>query len=156
MYKKKVIRWYQETIEKLDINTELKKSLSAHERVPTFIQNLSEEFVKVQQYRLRKGKRHVDVKYLREITIDMVKDFVQKVEKLAEERVLSDLAKRAELDKASDAKDMEETLDGKPAGAFEDMGLEMPEDRKDESYESPLCACRNDGSGSACRKSQEP
>lgn len=129
-YKNKVIGWYQEAVTLKQIDSDLKSALRTQERVPQFIINLSSEFQKVQDYRLKKGKPMVDENTLRETVYDFVDVFIAglvKSKELEQESMLKKLVREREI---QDQKDLEATAQGKKQGIFEEIEMEFVNDRE--------------------------
>lgn len=81
-----IIEAYQEYIRIAPVNTELRKALKAHERVPNFVLNLVKEFSS------SKGSKF-GRETIRKATFDMTKLFINCIETRANERRMSDLEK---------------------------------------------------------------
>jgi hypothetical protein len=98
---------YRETIERID-DSELKRALRTHERVPGFIDNLAREFgclsFSVKREAIERAVR------------DMTNVFVQCVKRQSEERIMSDMAKltlKAEAQAREEFRAEAEALDQK-------------------------------------------
>jgi len=119
--KQKVRLWFFNSIEKMDIKPELKASISKHERVNLFVNNLFEHLVRVGTLRMRQGKTPLKVKTIQETVEDFSRIFVQTVEQQAVEQYESISTKIAREDRDQLQKDMEETDNGNISGDFKEF-----------------------------------
>lgn len=87
---------YRNFVERSDLNTELKRSLRHHERVPVFIDNLARQF--------RGCKFPITKDMMVRATEDLTLWFIRAVEQQAQERIMSDMEKLT-LKAAEAAKD---------------------------------------------------
>jgi len=110
------VKVYQETVTFALIDSELKRSLKVHERVPSFIDSL------VKELRFSKAKKENIVAAV----ISMTNIFISSIETKARENYMSDLAKttlrqeverlkavHSEAEKLADSKEIEVNEDGK-------------------------------------------
>lgn len=130
-YTQKVREYYDQAV-KLHPSapTELKHSLRSNEMVPSFIDNLAIEIQKVQDMRLKKDKSPFPDKVIQETVYDMTNIFIANLERLASERMMSDLDKAAIKAKADYQKDLEASASGKLTGEFEEL-IEFTDDSRD-------------------------
>ncbi len=130
-YTKKVREYYNEAIRlHPTAPDELKHSLRSNERVPSFIDNLALEIQKVQDMRLAQDKNPFPDKTIQSLVYDMTNIFIGNVEKLAQERMMSDLDKQAIKAKADYQKDLQASASGKLSGEFEEL-VEFTDDSRD-------------------------
>lgn len=130
-YTQKVRDYYEQAI-KLHPTapSELKHSLRSNERVPTFIDNLAIEIQKVQDMRLSKDKSPFPDKVIQDTVYDMTNIFIENIERLAKERMMSDLDKQAIKAKSDYQKDLQSSASGKLTGEFEEL-IEFTDDSRD-------------------------
>lgn len=102
-----------------NIDDSLRTALKTNERVPQFIDNLVEEFRKIQKMRVEQGKKPFDQKYLKDAVYDMTDVFICTLKEEARKKHESDIAKAARKAKMDDVKDKEATLAGNPQGDYE-------------------------------------
>ena len=111
---------YRETVEAADINTELKRSLRTHERVPVFIDNLAAQF-KGLRFTV---KRDSIEKAVRDLTWWVIKA----AERKAHENLMSDMEKlmiKAKEQAKEDFRREAEALEKKGAeSVIEENGFE--------------------------------
>lgn len=107
------------------IPSELRKMLLAktHERVKAYLENLSDEFMKVENLRKRKGKGPPTEKVLRAVVQDMHTNFIGFILRADQDARMSENAKNVIRAKEQEKKDMESTIAGKAAGIYEEMGV---------------------------------
>ena len=111
---------YRETVEAADINTELKRSLRTHERVPVFIDNLAAQF---------KGLRFtVKRDSIEKAVRDLTWWFIKAAERKAHENLMSDMEKlmiKAKEQAKEDFRREAEALEKKGAeSVIEENGFE--------------------------------
>lgn len=134
-YKDRVRKWYQEALAlNKDVNSDLKRALKAHERVPNFIDNLSVEFSKVQVQRSREGKSPLSEKTLQQSTYDMVETFITGLKNSYDKAAESEAKKLARERAVQYQKDLEATADGKPSGDFQELEIQDVNDRQDLTF----------------------
>lgn len=111
-----IIQDYQEAIRLLPgIPQELRKSLKAHERVPTFVDNLVSQISRIPP-RLKPTRIKI-----KQIVYDMTNVFVMNVKRKVEERQLSDAARTAIQANAQKVKDLQATAEGNAQGEYEEL-----------------------------------
>ena len=120
-YRGLVTRAYQKALLKLDIDSDLRRALKSHERVPKFIDNLSEEFTKLASSRLKIGKQLPAEKHLEAIVVDFTTVFVQGIQNQAEKRYESDIQKMLRKAEEDNRRDLEQTIDGNASGDYADV-----------------------------------
>lgn len=126
-----VAKHYHDYIRNHDrINGELKRSLKNHPKSDEIVANLSEQFRHVQDVRLKTGKKKISDMTLISAIRDFAEILVKGIEVEADKRIASELEKYMREHALDDEKDMQSTLEGKSTGAFEDMGLEIPEEQQ--------------------------
>lgn len=107
---------YQEYVLTADIPNDLRNALKAHERVPVFIDNLAKEisYISNGPALFKLGNKRITRDEIISITRDFTKVFIQNVHRQAEEKMMSDAAKKAIAENAARAaieeKLIEETL----------------------------------------------
>lgn len=113
-------RVYRETVEAAEINTELKRSLRTHERVPVFIDNLARQFA-VLSWRIKRESIEMAAR-------DLTRWFIANVDRKAKENLMSDMEKltiKAKHDAQEEFRRQAEVLETKGADhVFEKEGLE--------------------------------
>lgn len=127
-YDKKVDQWFAEAIRAMpDIDPGLRDMLLqnryVHPRLVTFKRNIVRELRNVQAIRLTKGRKPAKQDDVKDLVFGLVATFALKMQHFAEERVESDLKRRAKLDAIQEQKDIESTINGKAAGIFEEAGV---------------------------------
>ena len=130
---------FYKTIRESNAHPELKGSLENHFRGKEFIKNISAQLIRadaVQRTRRNKGfKTKTIVDVAKEFTIRYIKC----LEALADKKIESECSRYSREHAGDELKDMEATLKGKSSGIFEDMGIEIAEDREaklDPDYKS--------------------
>lgn len=103
---------YQEYVQNAPIHPELKRALAAHERVPTFVDNLAREFGRANQLKLTREE-------IEAATMSMTRIFIQNVEKQSEERRLSDVERMRRVMEEQTKKDMQQLADTMADGGTE-------------------------------------
>jgi hypothetical protein len=107
---------YQEAVSLLPgVPTELRKALKTHQRVPVFIDNLTKQIAALPKH-LRPDRLK-----LKRVVYDMTNLFVMNVKRQAEERHMSDLAKKVALDAAQRAADLAEASKGNFQGHYGEL-----------------------------------
>lgn len=134
-YKEKVRKWYQEALAlNKNVNSDLKRALKAHERVPNFIDNLSIEFSKVQVQRAREHKSPLSEKTLQQSTYDMVDVFITGLKNKYDIAAESEAKKMAREREIQYQKDLEATASGTPSGEFQELEIIDATDRQDLTF----------------------
>jgi hypothetical protein len=127
--KHQVNRWFFDYVERQEIPRELKDSMRTHERVAFFIKNLYEQLLKAETTRMFAKKPKLSEKTLRDTVESMAEVFISSVRMEERKRHESKCEALRKQKLISDAKDLQSTAEGKPAGEFEELGLKFPEDR---------------------------
>jgi len=123
-----VRRWYKDYVEThMVIPKELKEALRTSDRVPSFIDNLSVGIKKAQFVLLKRGRKPASMKTLKGVVEDYTELFLNGLINESNSRIESEIAKYEKEDKIRQQKEIEDASEGKMTGAFEDMGLEVPE-----------------------------
>lgn len=134
-YKERARKWYIEAINlNKNIDSDLKRALKVHDRVPNFIDNLSIEFSKVQTIRAREGKSPLSEKTLQSSTYDMVEWFIAGLKNDYDKRVESEAKKLAKAKAEQYQKDLEASADGKMSGEFQELDVKVCTDRSDLTF----------------------
>lgn len=136
--KNHVRKWFYESIEKHPTaSSELKNAIKKrHPRVEGYLTKLAWEITQAQAHRLKSGKPAFKEATLKSTVQDMTNLFIIGIETEATRRIESDLTRLQREQEAQKIKDMESTLAGKPAGAFEEMGIVTNEGIDQEREES--------------------
>lgn len=113
----------------LEIPSELRHALKAHERLPTFMQRVALELAQVQDLRATKGKPPVSEATIVATICDMTEVFISSVLMEASRKRETDLARIAREAEAQYQRELEQTAAGKPTGEFEEAGLAIVEQR---------------------------
>lgn len=108
---------YVETIEQAEINTELKRALRTHERVPVFIDNLARDFSKLS---MRVKRETIEL-----AARDMTYIFIRAVDEKAKQAVMSDIAKMLVRKEHDDLEEFRRT-----AEILENQGVENVTEEK--------------------------
>jgi len=112
------------------IPSELKAALKNSAHVKNLNQSLTFELRKVQDFQLRRrGKRFKD-KTLKDMIYDFTEVFLLQVEAAANKKRESIMQQYKREHAGDEKKEFELALAGKSTGAFEDMGLVIPEDQQ--------------------------
>lgn len=120
-YRGLVSRAYQRAIESIDMDSGLRRSLKSHERVPRFIDNLSDEFTKLAAHRLKVGKALPAERHLESLVKDFTEVFIKGIQNKAEQSYESDI-KAAMRKQAQDSMaDLENTISGNASGDYADV-----------------------------------
>jgi hypothetical protein len=97
-----IIKCYREAVALAAVPEELKRSLNVNERIPQFIDNLSVELSKVPK---------ISPETIQTCVYDMTNLLLNSIEKKAREDYLSDAAKSAMRDAASEASKLDRLAD---------------------------------------------
>ncbi len=120
-YRGLVSRAYQHAIDSIDMDSGLRRALKSHERVPRFIDNLSDEFTKLASHRLKVGKPLPADKHLESLVKDFTLVFIKGIQNKAEQSYESEI-KRAMRKQAQDSMaDLENTIAGNASGDYADV-----------------------------------
>lgn len=95
-----------------------------HPRVEGFITNLNNEIRKARLKLIRKGKI-ITEQTVKGLVYDFTAMFMSNMETEARRRYESDLERVAREAQIQEHKDMDATLDGKPSGIFEEAGVQI-------------------------------
>jgi len=130
MIKPTIIRVFRDRIKnKEGLHSELRRSLLSHHRVNSFVDNLAEQFYKVDKLRERQGKSLVRLKTIEDTVKDLADVFISSVEMEVTKREESEIAKLARQKSMDDLNEMDRASDGKTEGTvFEDMGIKVLKD----------------------------
>jgi hypothetical protein len=90
---------------------------------------MSGELVKMQTQRRKEGKKPATFAQVIWLIEEMTTVFVVSIETEAKRRMESDLAKLQREQEAQIQKDLDLTLEGKPQGIYEEMGLIANEEK---------------------------
>ena len=120
-YRGLVSRAYEQAIEFIDMDAGLRRSLKSHERVPRFIDNLSDEFTKLAAHRLKAGKALPADKHLKSIVKDFTEIFVKGIQNKAEQSYESELRAAMRKQKQDAENDLEKTIAGNASGDYADV-----------------------------------
>ena len=117
--------FYNEIRENKDISSELRRKLltEKHPRLEIFLTNVSRQLMEAQQNRVLKGKKPFKLPDLVWSVRETTKVFLLTIEMEAAKMYQTEAQRIAAQNKASEQADMDATLEGKPQGAFEEMGL---------------------------------
>lgn len=116
--------WYQEAVmANMEISSELKHALKAHERVPTFIDNMDQEVAKLQILRMKQGKPMYEEDQIKWLITKMTDVFVASLEVEAQKRHESDLERVLREQKVAEEKAMDDALAGNATGVYQEMGV---------------------------------
>lgn len=136
LYRDLVLKSYQEAVQlHPTANSDLKRALKSHERVPLFINNLCKEIEKAQEYRLRTKKKKYLESTIKSLVYDMTNVFISGIEMEAKQRYESDMQKMIREQEARAKQDLESSASGKLTGEYADLaneaGLTMTDERSD-------------------------
>lgn len=110
---------YQEAVRLLPgIPEELRASLKTNERVPIFLDNLTNEISKLPAH-IRPQRLKI-----KQIVYEITNTFVLNVKRAADEKHLSDIAKNAKIAENQARLDLEATASGHSQGEYEDLGIQ--------------------------------
>lgn len=116
-------------------NSELKRALKAHERIPTFIENMCKEIDKVQTLAIKRRKKKYDDHTIKSLVYDMTNIFISGIEQEARKRYESDAQKFLNQQKEQEQKDLDASATGKLSGEYKEIadeaGLIMTDERSD-------------------------
>lgn len=117
--------FYAEIKENREITSELRHKLlnQKHPRLETFMNNLAKQLLEAQQGRVRAGKPPFKLQDLVWSVRETTKVFLLTIEIEAKKMYETEAQRLAAQKAASELADMDATLEGKPQGAFEEMGL---------------------------------
>lgn len=116
----------------LAIPSELRHSLRGHERMPRFIDNLALELEKIQNLRVRKGKKPFADEILSDLVQGMTRVFIQGIMNEARRRYESDFDRIVREGAERDRKEIEDAANGKITGDFAEAGLVQLDSRSDD------------------------
>jgi hypothetical protein len=117
----KIRKYATEAIMLAEVPIELRRSCVKHERFNQLIQNLVIQFQKVQDLRAIQKKPPIKDNTIKSAVQDFALQFVCNVNRVAEERIASELEKQRLKDEADYAKDLNNSADGKLSGDFEEL-----------------------------------
>lgn len=108
-----------------EISSELRWRLVSgnHPRINLLLDNLARELYNVQLIQVKRGQKPHTLSDLAWSVKEMTKVFVHGIELEATKMYKTEAARLLEQKKAQEEADMQSTLEGKPQGAFEEMGL---------------------------------
>jgi len=136
MFTKLVVEHFEKAVLKLEppkISVELKRQLlrdrDKHPRLGVFLSNMSKELVNMQTQRRKEGKKPATLAQVIWLIEEMTTVFVVSIEAEAKRRMESDLARLQREQEAQAQKDLDLTLEGKPQGIYEEMGLIANEEK---------------------------
>lgn len=137
-----VPRWvFEQVRQSKTAKSGLKEFVLSHETNPRgmpqldrMIQNLRNEIQKAQAVFWRRHKKEPNPKHIKSLVQDFTEVFLHNCETVARQTYESDMARIARETKLQEAKDMESTLQGNPAGIFEELGVIVDETRQDEIH----------------------
>ncbi len=115
------------------IPSELKHALKGSPHTKRFIKNLTGQYRAVADLRVKQGKHKLKTKTYKDTVEDMTELFLKGVEGHAQRKRESFMASYAREHADDDTKEMQSVLEGKNTGAFEDMGLIVPEDQQEKT-----------------------
>lgn len=125
---------YQERVAmKSGIDSELRRALKTHERVPVFLDNLVKQIQDIPRARKTKGligTWTMDRMKLKNLVYEMTDFFIKNVETLHDERSKSEIARQMIKDKSSN--EFDGLLDNQGNGEVKDLGVTVVEDRTQE------------------------
>lgn len=116
-----ITKTFNDTIKRVDINSELKASLKEHPKTKQLLDNLHMELLKVDVLRRSQGKKSLKEQTIADTVRDFTYKFITGVEGEANKRIESDLkrlAREAELQKQ---KDLEATANGNVSGEYKEL-----------------------------------
>jgi hypothetical protein len=113
----------------LEIPSELRRALKAHERLPTFMERVALELAQVQDLRVTKGKAPVSEATIVATICDMTEVFISSVLMEANRKRETDLARVAREAELQYQRELEQTASGTPTGEFAEAGVSIVEQR---------------------------
>lgn len=120
-YRGLVTRAYQRALRELDIDAGLRQALKAHERVPKFIDCLSDEFTKLASHRLKIGKPLPADRHLESMVKDITEIFIKGVQAKASQSYESEITRAMRKQETDRLRDLDSTIDGKASGDYADV-----------------------------------
>jgi|JI10StandDraft_1071094.scaffolds.fasta_scaffold02886_20 hypothetical protein len=120
-YRGLVSRAYQRAIESIDMDSSLRRSLKSHERVPRFIDNLSDEFTKLAAHRLKVGKALPADRHLESLVRDFTEMFVHGIKTKADMAYESEIKASMRKQMEDNRRDLENTIEGNASGDYADV-----------------------------------
>jgi predicted nucleic acid-binding Zn-ribbon protein len=105
---------YQERVALAPIPRELRDALRAHERIPKFFDALEREIAVLPE-------RFRDRMVIKETVYSLTDTFIMNIRRVADERQLSDLARKAEIDARTEAAKRDELADRMNRGEAVDL-----------------------------------
>lgn len=131
-----VRRTIRKTIEQTECDLELKRAFLRHTSMNGFVAHICKE-INIANLRLSGKGLSVKKETAEQVTREFVETSIKRVQDAANERVKSDIEKYKQAHANDDEKDMQDALEGRSNGIFEDMGLEIPIEQQ-ENQETPL------------------
>jgi len=110
-------------------SSDLRGAILRSHQAEAVITNLTREFTAVQELRKKQNKRPFKVRTLKLMIYDFIELMIVGIERQAAIKRESETAKYAREHAQDHQKDMESTLAGDSKGVYEDMGLELGEDK---------------------------
>lgn len=116
--------FYKAVKENIDCPSDLRSALlKKHPNVENYLILLTKEITKVQEHGIKKRGRPYAQKYIEDVVKDMTNIFIKRLKFEAQKMYESDIVRLERERKIQEQKDMDATVDGKPQGIFEEMGV---------------------------------
>lgn len=116
-----VLKTVNHTIKNADINGELRAALLRSDKVRTFTQKLYGELLRAQAAQIARGRGYFKASTIENTTRDFTKTFILGVEREAQKKIQSDLARIADEQKVQHKQELEAASDGKFIGEYEEL-----------------------------------
>ena len=114
-------------------NSELQHALKSHERIPAYMNNITNEIKKTQDILNRRGKKLDDLK-LKQMVYMFTDFFIAGIEQIAKERYESELQRIVRQQDIAYKDALNKSASGNLTGDFKEMakdaGLQIVEDRQ--------------------------
>lgn len=121
-----------EALQEADIDEALRMSIRRGDRFRNLIASLVGELNKAAKVVYKRRKVHLKQETLDDTVKDFVQCLIRSVIFEGDRSVESQAAKTLREEKKQEIQDMENTLDGKPSGVFEELGVEIVKDREED------------------------
>lgn len=138
-FEKKIKKYFDDYVDrKKEINGELRAAVKRADMVSEFLRKMSDNLKRADDLQvLRRGKRFRD-NTIKSVVEDFANVFLVGFEKIAEQRQMSEIERYKKAHEKDAQKEMDDALAGKNSGAFEDMGLYIPEEQRENNENTEI------------------
>jgi hypothetical protein len=121
MLKDKISTWFYQAVEESQHKYELKQAiLKKPLHVKEFEQSLISNVLEATPIAARKIGQDIKTENLKSLVYDLTNIYLNGIEKEAQRRIQSDIARAIEARKKQDLEDLDKTVSGTPSGEFKE------------------------------------